>query len=92
MLEVLGAQAAIAIENARLGEMTRQAEVVNVIGNVAHDIYNMLAPLEGCLLTATMLDTMFARLQRLHARCPQTEWSQELNDAFSDSAAVTAGF
>jgi signal transduction histidine kinase len=55
VLETIGAQAATAIETARLGQEARRAELVNVIGDIAHDIKNMLTPLHSGALTLQML-------------------------------------
>ena len=48
-LEVLGVvagQAALAIENARLEQGARKAAMINLIGDVSHDIKNMLTPIQ----------------------------------------------
>lgn len=85
VLEVLGAQAATAIENARLAELARRAEVMNVIGNVSHDIYNLLTPLETGLLTLRpMLDRLFERLEIVRARWPGTVCAQEMAEAAAE--------
>lgn len=47
LLEILAAQAAMVLENARLAEKERLAEVVNRLGDVSHDIKNMLTPVQG---------------------------------------------
>jgi len=84
VLEVLAAQAATAIENARLAELARKAEIINVIGNVSHDIYNLLTPLETGLLTLRpMLDELFARLESIRSRCSETPCAEELTEAAS---------
>jgi signal transduction histidine kinase len=85
VLEVLAAQAATAIENARLAELARRSEIINVIGNVSHDIYNMLTPLETGLLTLQpMLDRLFERLEQIRSRCPEAEWARELAEAAAE--------
>jgi signal transduction histidine kinase len=51
VLETLGAQSATAIETVRMSAEARRAELVNVIGDIAHDIKNMLTPMESGALT-----------------------------------------
>jgi signal transduction histidine kinase len=46
VLEVLSSQAASAIETARLHEQAKLAEVVNLIGDISHDVKNMVTPVE----------------------------------------------
>jgi signal transduction histidine kinase len=46
VLEVLSSQAASAIETARLHEQAKLAEVVNLIGDISHDVKNMVTPIE----------------------------------------------
>ena len=54
LLEILAAQAALMLENARLNEEARLAEVVNRLGDISHDIKNMLTPVESCAQTLEM--------------------------------------
>jgi signal transduction histidine kinase len=46
VLEVLSSQAASAIETAQLYEQARLAEVANLIGDISHDVKNMVTPIE----------------------------------------------
>ncbi|MBW3636631.1 MAG: GAF domain-containing protein, partial [Armatimonadetes bacterium] len=69
VLEVIAAQAAIAIENARLEQQSRQAAMVNLIGDISHDIKNMLTPIQtGVWTLDPMLREMF---ERVDAACAQ---------------------
>jgi len=47
LLEVLSAQAASAIETAQLHEDARLAEVIHLIGDISHDVKNMVTPVES---------------------------------------------
>jgi signal transduction histidine kinase len=80
VLQVLCAQAAAAIEYARLQQEARRAEIVNLIGDISHDIKNMLTPIQSGVWTLMpMLDHLFAELDALRARCPDTEkWGDEV--------------
>lgn len=51
MLEVLAHQIAVRIETARLQEEARLAEVVKFIGNISHDVKNMLTPVQTGVMT-----------------------------------------
>jgi predicted ATPase/signal transduction histidine kinase len=69
VLQVLCAQAAAAIETARLAQQARQAEIVNVLGDISHDIKNMLTPIQtGVLTLLPILDETFQALEDLGAR------------------------
>jgi len=71
VLEVVASQAALAIENARLLQQARKAELVNLIGDVSHDIKNMLTPIQtGVWTLEPMLSEMFKMLDDLFARDP----------------------
>jgi signal transduction histidine kinase len=47
VLEILSIHAASAIETARLYEQARLAVVVNLIGDISHDVKNLLTPIMG---------------------------------------------
>lgn len=65
VLEILGAQAASAIETARLYEEARRASVINLIGDISHDVKNLLTPVEtGAQTIEMMLDSMYEDLDR----------------------------
>jgi signal transduction histidine kinase len=59
LLDILGSQIAAALETARLHEEARLAEVVRFIGNLSHDVKNMMTPVQtaGETLELVALDT-----------------------------------
>lgn len=66
VLEILGGQIAIALESARLYEEARLAEVVRFIGNLSHDVKNMITPSQTGAETLEMIaDETYARLDEL---------------------------
>jgi signal transduction histidine kinase len=85
VLQVMAAQACAAIENARLMQEARKAEIVNVIGDISHDIKNMLTPIQSGILTLEpMLDKMFEALEEIHKKCPETdEWGAQIAKALN---------
>ncbi|MBI3911341.1 MAG: GAF domain-containing sensor histidine kinase [Armatimonadetes bacterium] len=63
LLEILAAQAASAIETARLHEQAKVAQIVNLIGDISHDIKNMVTPVvTGAQTLELMLQGMFEDL------------------------------
>jgi len=80
MLQVLSAQAAWAIENARLAQQARKAEIINVIGDISHDIKNMLTPIQtGVWTLEVLLNDLFKGLEEVCAKCPEAEpWGAEV--------------
>ena len=63
VLEVLCAQAATGIEHARLVETQKGAEIGNRVGEIAHDIKNMMTPIEtGVMTLEPMLTDCFSQL------------------------------
>ena len=75
-LQVLSAAVAVALETARLAKRARQSEVVSIIGDISHDIKNMLTPIQSGLWTLEpMLDELFEDLEVLreqsHGRAAQ---------------------
>jgi signal transduction histidine kinase len=75
VLEVITAQAAIAIEHGRLTQQVRKAELVNLIGDISHDIKNMLTPIQtGAWTLEPMLMEMFRDLDALFAAHPDANW------------------
>ena len=95
VLEVLGAQAAMSIENARLAQEARKAEIVNVIGNISHDIKNMLTPIQSGIWTLqTLLEDASESVTGVCRNCPPDEtWGAQITqalDAFgADFAWIT---
>jgi len=68
VLQVIAGQAAIAIDRARLEQNSRKAAMVNLIGDISHDIKNMLTPIQtGVWTLDPMLDEMFLRLDAVCA-------------------------
>lgn len=51
VLTIMGQQAATAIETARLHEQARLAVVVNLMGDISHDIKNMVTPVQTAAQT-----------------------------------------
>jgi signal transduction histidine kinase len=80
VLEVLCAQAATGIEHAQLAEEAKKAQIVNVLGDISHDIKNMLTPiLSGGWTLESMLHRLFEDIDQLKARCgDQGELTEEL--------------
>jgi signal transduction histidine kinase len=71
VLEVLSAQAAASIETARLAQDAKKAELVNVLGDVSHDIKNMLTPIQsGIMMLLPELDELFEQLDRIGQQFP----------------------
>ncbi len=80
VLEVLGAVASASIENARLAQEARKAAIVNVIGDIAHDVKNMLTPIQsGAQTLKPILDDVLNDLDQLRSECPDNEsWGERL--------------
>jgi signal transduction histidine kinase len=76
VLEILSSQAASAIETARLYEEAKLAFVAKTIGNISHDVVNMLQPSVGGAETLrSRLDRMFARFEVLRSMpAPADPW------------------
>jgi signal transduction histidine kinase len=55
VLEILSALAATILENARLAEEAKLAVVVNLLGDISHDIKNMVTPVQTCAQTLEMM-------------------------------------
>jgi signal transduction histidine kinase len=71
VLEVLCAQAATGIEHARLVEAQKGAEIGNRVGEIAHDIKNMMTPIEtGVMTLEPMLTDCFMQLDTLVGSAP----------------------
>jgi len=85
VLQVMAAQASAAIENARLMQEARKAEIINVIGDISHDIKNMLTPIQSGVWTLEpMLDEMFEALEKIHQTCPETDqWGAQIVSALN---------
>jgi signal transduction histidine kinase len=85
VLEVLCAYAATSIETAQLMEKARQAEIVNLIGDISHDIKNMLTPIQAGVWTLQpMLQQAFDDLAVLQRCCPEGEpWGHRIEQAIA---------
>jgi signal transduction histidine kinase len=90
VLEVLCTQAASAIEHARLMQETRKAQMVNLAGDIAHDIKNMLTPIQSGLWTlGPLLEEAFSDLDALREQCPA---SSPLSDNIEKAIATARDF
>lgn len=77
VLEVLSAIAAAAFENARLAQEARKAAIVNLIGDISHDIKNMLTPIQtGVWTLEPMLDELFESLEEIRKKVTPEAASQ----------------
>jgi signal transduction histidine kinase len=66
ILEILGSQAASAMETSRLHEEARRAQVLNLVGDISHDVKNLLTPVvTGTQTLEMMIDAMFEDLEPL---------------------------
>jgi signal transduction histidine kinase len=66
VLEILSAQAASALETARLYEEAQRASVVNLIGDISHDVKNLLTPVvTGTQTLEMMMDSMFEDVDKV---------------------------
>lgn len=85
VLEVLATHAAMAIENARLAQEARKAEIVHVIGNISHDIKNMLTPIQtGVWTLQALLEEASTLVETICSQCPADEsWGEEINSALT---------
>jgi signal transduction histidine kinase len=71
VLEILGAQAGAAIENARLYEEARRVSVMNLIGDISHDVKNLLTPVvTGTQTLELLMDSMYEDLERVLPEVP----------------------
>ncbi len=72
LLEILSAQAATVLENARLAEEARLAVVVKLLGDISHDIKNMVTPVQTCAQTLEMMfEETFTELDTAFATHPE---------------------
>lgn len=88
VLGLLGAYAAQAIENARLHEEARRASVVNLIGDISHDVKNFLTPVvTGTQTLEMIIDQMYADLDDVIPQVPA-----ELKDSLCWAVDGVRGF
>lgn len=85
VLQVLSAVAASAIDHARLSNEARKAAIVNVIGDISHDIKNMLTPIQtGVWTLESLLDEMFHMLEAINEEAgTEGPLAEKLTDAMS---------
>uniref|UniRef100_A0A7C2WRY3 histidine kinase n=1 Tax=Thermorudis sp. TaxID=1969470 RepID=A0A7C2WRY3_9BACT len=82
VLEILAAQAAFAIELAHLYQQARVAEIANRIGDISHDVKNMITPVvTGAQTLELMLAQMFESLDEVLADDPTGTLAQRVRDA-----------
>ena len=83
VLQVLCDQAATGIEHAKLAEEAKKAQIVHVIGDIAHDVKNFLTPiLTGVWTLKPMLDNLFTDLDSVRHACPESEpWGAHIGKA-----------
>lgn len=83
VLEVLSAQAASSIETAQLHEQAKLAEVANLIGDISHDVKNMVTPIEtGAQTLEFMVQRMWKELDAaLSEPGTQPEWVERVRQA-----------
>jgi signal transduction histidine kinase len=83
VLEVLSAQAASSIETAQLSEQAKLAEVINLIGDISHDIKNMVTPVvTGAQTLEFMVEQMWRDLdEALGEPGAPPEWADRVRRA-----------
>ena len=81
LIEIMAAQIALAIENARLHEEARLAAVVRMIGDISHDVKNMVtAPVTGAQTLRDIANDCFARFDECIAQHGGEDAKQALGD------------
>lgn len=83
LLEVLSAQAASAIETAQLHQDAKLAEVIHLIGDISHDVKNMVTPVEaGAQTLELMVNQMWEDLDAaLSDPGAPPEWADRVRQA-----------
>jgi len=82
LLEIVSAQAATMLEMARLSEEARLAVVVNLLGDISHDIKNMVTPVQTCAQTLEMMfEEAFKDLDAALEPCEDETVKQAVTDA-----------
>jgi signal transduction histidine kinase len=85
---ILGAQLASAIENQRLHEQTKAAEIAHMLGDISHDIKNLMTPIiTGVQTLQPMLDDMFSDLDRIAG-----EIGDGARESITEACAFVRGF
>lgn len=85
-LDILGAQVAAAIEAAQLQEEARLAQVVNFIGDISHDVKNMITPVQTSAETLQLIgEDCFAQFdEALEKAEADEEDAQAVRGALAD--------
>lgn len=86
LIEIMAAQIAAAIETARLHEEARLATVVRFIGNISHDIKNMITPtMTGAETLQLIADDVYQQFDESldQLSCPENE-AQQLTDIMAE--------
>jgi hypothetical protein len=84
VLQVLCGQAAAAIETARLTQQARKAEIVNIIGDISHDIKNMLTPIQtGMWTLQPMMEQLFSDLDIVCEECQGRKAADDIGRVMS---------
>ena len=80
LLTIISAFAALAIQQARLFEEAKKAEVVTLLGDIGHDLKNLLQPVvSGAWLLKGEMDEVFARV-------PDGDGANKKSQAFCDES------
>ncbi|MCJ7750876.1 MAG: GAF domain-containing sensor histidine kinase [Armatimonadetes bacterium] len=83
LIEIIAAQVAVAVETVRLHEQARLATVVRFIGNISHDVKNMITPaMVGAQTLEMIANDCFTKFDECLGRQVQ------LGDRASDLAAT----
>jgi signal transduction histidine kinase len=88
LLTILSAFTALALQQARLFEEAKKAEVVDLLGNIGHDLKNLLQPVvSGTWLLKAELDEHFGRLS--HPDSSQCKATQDLCNEMIEMVKTT---
>ncbi len=85
-LDILGAQVASAIDSARLQEEARLAQVVKFIGDISHDVKNMITPVQTSAETLVFIgEDVFTQFDEIlaAAECPES-CKQQISDTIGE--------
>lgn len=87
MLEVLCGQAATSVETARLLEQARKIEVLNLVGDISHEVKNLLTPIKsGAWTLETVMKQLTSKIEAICETCPPDEcWSKDIQQVLDKS-------